>query len=265
MIGRIWHGWTTQQNADAYERLLRTEVLPSIAGRGIEGYRGASLHRREMGDEVEFLTTLSFDSLDAVRAFAGDDHEASYVPPAARELLTRFDERAAHYVAVLDTGPRTSLGQELAAAVRATVRGPMWHGPSLRDVIEGVTPEQAWRHPVEGAHSIWELVHHVGAWADIACQRILGRSVTVTPERNFPPVGEPTADAWRESIEQMEARYETLAATVGSMAEAALRTQPAASRPQAELMVRGVVEHGVYHAGQISLLRRALGIAPPPS
>jgi antibiotic biosynthesis monooxygenase (ABM) superfamily enzyme len=97
MICRIWHGWTTQANADAYERLLREEVFRGIAGRKIAGYRGIELVRRDVGDEVEFQTSMWFDSLDAVRTFAGDAYEEAVVPPAARAVLARYDERSAHY------------------------------------------------------------------------------------------------------------------------------------------------------------------------
>jgi heme-degrading monooxygenase HmoA len=95
MIGRIWHGWTSPENADAYEQLLRREVLPGI-GR-IEGYRGAQLFRRPEGEEVEFVTLTLFDSIDSVRRFAGEDYEIAVVPPAAQRLLAHYDERSAHY------------------------------------------------------------------------------------------------------------------------------------------------------------------------
>lgn len=104
MICRIWHGWTVPANADAYERLLRTEIFHGIEGRGIDGFRGIQLLRRDAGAEVEFITLMWFDSLDAVRAFAGEDHEIAVVPPAARALLARFDERSAHYP-VIEPGP----------------------------------------------------------------------------------------------------------------------------------------------------------------
>jgi heme-degrading monooxygenase HmoA len=97
MISRIWHGWTSRENADAYEDLLRTEIFTGIAGRGIEGYRGIHLLRRDVDEGVEFVTIMWFDSPAAVRAFAGEDYEAAVVPPAARKLLLRFDERSAHY------------------------------------------------------------------------------------------------------------------------------------------------------------------------
>ncbi len=95
MIGRLWHGWTTPGNADAYEQLLRSEILPGI--HRVAGYRGVFLMRRDLGTEVEFVTLTLFESMDAVRAFAGEDHEAAVVPPPARRLLSRFDKRSIHY------------------------------------------------------------------------------------------------------------------------------------------------------------------------
>lgn len=97
MICRVWHGWTPRESADAYESLLRTEIFHGIANRKIDGYRGIELLRRDDVDPVEFVTLMWFDSLDAIRTFAGPDFEAAVVPPAARKLLARFDERSAHY------------------------------------------------------------------------------------------------------------------------------------------------------------------------
>lgn len=97
MISRIWHGWTTPANADAYETLLRSSIFPWIVGRSVEGFRRIELFRRPVGDEVEFVTVMWFDSLDAVRTFAGDDYETAVVPPAARAVLARFDATSQHY------------------------------------------------------------------------------------------------------------------------------------------------------------------------
>jgi len=74
MIGRIWHGWTTPENADAYEALLKEEIFIGIGNRQIAGYRGIQLFRRNLGKEVEFITIMQFESLEAVRAFAGEDY-----------------------------------------------------------------------------------------------------------------------------------------------------------------------------------------------
>jgi heme-degrading monooxygenase HmoA len=101
MILRYWRGWATRENAEAYREIVSTHVLPHIAGLELAGYHGAYLLRRDVGDEVEFATITMFDSLDDVRAFAGDDYEYAYVPDEARAVLSRFDERCAHYELLL--------------------------------------------------------------------------------------------------------------------------------------------------------------------
>jgi heme-degrading monooxygenase HmoA len=93
----MWHGWTTLENADPYEKLLRTEIFEGIEKRDITGFLGIDLLRRDHAHEVEFVTIMWFASLAAVRAFAGADYEAAVVPPAARALLARFDVLSAHY------------------------------------------------------------------------------------------------------------------------------------------------------------------------
>jgi heme-degrading monooxygenase HmoA len=98
MIKRIWHGWTTSANADSYERLLKTEIFPEIAAKNVSGYRRIELLRRPIdGGDVEFITVMTFDDLEAVKRFAGSEYERAYVPEAARRLLRRFDERSQHY------------------------------------------------------------------------------------------------------------------------------------------------------------------------
>jgi len=97
MISRIWHGWTTPENADKYESLLKEEIFTGIQNRHIRGFRRIEMLRREVGAEVEFVTIMWFDSLDAVREFAGEDYEAAVVPEKARAVLAHFDERSQHY------------------------------------------------------------------------------------------------------------------------------------------------------------------------
>lgn len=100
MIARLWHGWARGANADRYEALLRAEILPGI--HRIEGFLGAYLLRRDVDEEIEFVTVTLWQSLDAVRAFAGEDYEAAVVPPEARALLSRFDERSTHYETLVE-------------------------------------------------------------------------------------------------------------------------------------------------------------------
>jgi antibiotic biosynthesis monooxygenase (ABM) superfamily enzyme len=108
VILRYWRGWTTLQNADSYQKIVSEQVLPGIAARQLNGYYGAYLLRRDLGQEAEFATVMLFDSLDSVRAFAGEDYETAYVPPAARAVLAHFDEKSAHYTTLL-TPEQTSV------------------------------------------------------------------------------------------------------------------------------------------------------------
>lgn len=97
MICRLWRGWTTGEKADAYERIVCGEVIPTIEAMGIAGFRHIDLMRRDLDDEVEFQTLMWFDDLAAIKAFVGEDYAVSHIPAAARAVLSRFDERAAHY------------------------------------------------------------------------------------------------------------------------------------------------------------------------
>jgi heme-degrading monooxygenase HmoA len=97
MIVRTWRGWTTPDNADAYERLLKSEVFRGIAAKSMAGYQRIELLRRDLGEEVEFMTMMRFASLDDVKQFMGEDYEQAYVPAEARRILKRFDARSQHY------------------------------------------------------------------------------------------------------------------------------------------------------------------------
>lgn len=107
MICRIWRGWATRANADEYESIVRGQVIPGIEAMRIPGLQHIDLMRRELENEVEFLTAMWFDDVDSIKAFVGEDYEISHVPPAARSVLTRFDERSAHYT-ILERRPQPS-------------------------------------------------------------------------------------------------------------------------------------------------------------
>ena len=98
MIARIWHGWTSRENAEKYERLLREEVLLEIAKRSIPGYKGAEIFIREAdNNETEFITLLRFETLEGVQTFAGKDYETPVIPPESKKLLKHYNEKSRHY------------------------------------------------------------------------------------------------------------------------------------------------------------------------
>ena len=96
-IKRIWHGWTTLQNADVYQRLLHDEIFPGIEAKNIPGYLGIELLRLDLDDEVEFVTIMTFSALQNVIDFQGEDYRRCYVPEAAQRVLKRWDRTAMHY------------------------------------------------------------------------------------------------------------------------------------------------------------------------
>jgi len=95
VIARVWHGWTKPENADAYEAMLKPELLPGISKK--KGYVGSYLLRRQAGDEVEFITIMLWDSLESIRAAAGPDYETAIIPEERRRHLSRFDAKSAHF------------------------------------------------------------------------------------------------------------------------------------------------------------------------
>lgn len=97
LISRVWHGWARPEKADAYEAFLRERSLPAIRAREIPGFRGIQLARREAGAEVEFITEMWFDSLEAVKGYAGEDYTRAAVLPEAQALLSRYESRVQHY------------------------------------------------------------------------------------------------------------------------------------------------------------------------
>jgi len=99
-IKRIWHGWTSPENADAYERVVLSEVFPGIEAKNIDGYRGVELLKRTLEDEVEFVTIMTFDGLQNVIDFQGEDYTKAYVPDTAQKVLKRWDKTAVHFEVV---------------------------------------------------------------------------------------------------------------------------------------------------------------------
>ena len=146
-----------------------------------------------------------------------------------------------------------SRASRLANHLERTVTGPMWHGPALADVLEGVDAARARARPIPGAHSIWELVLHVTAWADIARQRIHDECLgDPTPEQDWPPV----AGDWAQAVERLKESHRLLAADVRRLDDAALDAKVKTLDYPVGILLDGVVEHGTYHGGQIALLKK---------
>jgi len=147
--------------------------------------------------------------------------------------------------------------RHLGSSLERTVTGPMWHGPALAEVLEGVTAERAAARPIAGAHTIWEVVLHIIAWAEIASARLKGESTgDPTPEQDWPPVTATDAAAWARALDRLGACHRQLAADVRGLDEARLDQKIANLDYSADVLLHGIVEHGTYHGGQIALLKK---------
>jgi uncharacterized damage-inducible protein DinB len=136
--------------------------------------------------------------------------------------------------------------------------GDAWHGPSLMAVLDGVSAEDASKHPIRGAHSIWELVHHIGAWNTISQHRLAGESVQITPERDWPPVWEVSETAWKRAIENLVESRKRLRESVRGFSDDQLDQRATGPDYSRYVVLQGVVQHDLYHAGQIVMLKKAL-------
>ena len=151
--------------------------------------------------------------------------------------------------------------EQVSEALVQTITGPMWHGPALSEQLTGVSFEQAASRPVAAAHTIWELVLHIAVWAQIARARMQGERLgDPSPEQDWPAQPEPPdAGQWAAVVEEMNDSYRFLAADVAAVDERAFDLPVATLDYTLETLLRGVVEHGTYHGGQIALLKRAAG------
>lgn len=152
-----------------------------------------------------------------------------------------------------------SRGQRIGDAIERSVSGPMWHGPALADLLESVSAEDAAAHPIRGAHSIWELVLHVTAWTEIAHERLVGSAkADPTPDEDWPPVQDTSADAWREARQRLKDAHRALSQEVGGLDDSTLISRVPGKDHTALAMFHGIIEHDAYHGGQIAILKRAL-------
>lgn len=154
---------------------------------------------------------------------------------------------------------KATLGQRLADQLRRSQSGEAWHGPSLEELLEGVTPEQAAAHPIAGAHSIWELVLHIAVWQKHILDRIeRGGMAEIPDELDWPKVGETTGAVWKAALADLKKINEDLTRAVERLDDARLHATVRGKDYDFHFMLEGMVQHNLYHAGQIALLKKAL-------
>jgi uncharacterized damage-inducible protein DinB len=147
----------------------------------------------------------------------------------------------------------------LANHIKRTVTGPMWHGSALAEVLAGVTHAEAAARPLANTHTIWELVAHVTAWAEIAHARLKGERIAdPTAAEDWPPVPPADEAAWQAAIERLQTSHRELARAVRHLDPATIESKVPGLDYTVSNLLHGVIEHGTYHGGQMALLKKAL-------
>jgi len=136
--------------------------------------------------------------------------------------------------------------------------GEAWHGPPLKELLDGITAGQALDRPVPGAHSIWELTMHIGVWMSVVRRRLRGDTVQPTPQQDWPPIDGGSSDAWRQTLDALEQEHNQLRTAICALPESSLEKQAPGKDHSVAVMLHGVIQHNLYHAGQIALLKKAL-------
>jgi uncharacterized damage-inducible protein DinB len=148
--------------------------------------------------------------------------------------------------------------ERIADHMQRAMDGNAWHGPALREVLQGVTPETAAARPIAGAHSIWELLLHVTAWTRAIRRRLNGDPARLPPEEDWPPVPQPSATAWKAALDQLEQAHQELLSELARLPADRLDQPIIPDMPSVYVSLHGLVQHHLYHAGQIALLKKAV-------
>ncbi|HEX9750992.1 MAG TPA: DinB family protein [candidate division Zixibacteria bacterium] len=147
--------------------------------------------------------------------------------------------------------------ERIADQMRRAFEGGAWHGPSVTQVLEGIAPKQAAAAPITNGHSVWEIVLHMRTWIDVVHERIAGATVDVPDDRDWPAVSAVNASSWTRAQEELSIAHRALLDHVMSMTDMQLDQIPAGSKSTIYVQLHGAIQHNLYHAGQIAILRKA--------
>ena len=149
--------------------------------------------------------------------------------------------------------------RRIANQIERAFNGEAWHGPAVKEVLAGVTAQKAAARPVAGAHTIWEITAHIAVWEDVARRRLLGETVAPTDEEDWPAAGTGGERAWAALLKRLEDGNRALRDVILAYDESQLDRPPKNNRTAAYLLMHGVIQHDLYHAGQIAVLKKGAG------
>lgn len=142
--------------------------------------------------------------------------------------------------------------------LKRALEGEAWHGPALLELLAGVSATSANARPIPGAHTIWEIVLHLAAWHRAVSRRLEGERVNLSPEEDWPAVTNTGEAAWKQALETLHKSYQLLHTQLSNLKDSQLDEAPSGSNHSIYVMLHGLIQHDLYHAGQIALLKKAL-------
>ena len=143
--------------------------------------------------------------------------------------------------------------------LKRAFEGTAWHGPSLMELLDGVTAATASAKPLPTAHSIWEIVLHIATWEDVVRRRCEGEIVEPSTEEDWPLVDGTSEEAWAAALELLTSGHQRLRSAVTGLTDSRLNDTAPGCEYNVYFMLHGVIQHDLYHAGQIALLKKASG------
>lgn len=147
--------------------------------------------------------------------------------------------------------------ERIREQLKRAFAGDAWHGPSVLELLENVTASQAAARPIAGAHSIWELVLHIRAWEETCRRRLTGDRAELTDEEDWPPVNDTSDDAWAQTLAALRQGHDKFSEAIAAVDESRLDEPILEGMPTVYVTLQGALQHDLYHAGQIAILKKA--------
>jgi uncharacterized damage-inducible protein DinB len=208
------------------------------------------LLREERGIGAQVLHSLGV-TLDKARAEVGKLLDSEYAP--SDSVKDSAESYGAFSLPALDAKGH------LLTQLRATYYGPSWHGPTLRELLTDVAEQDAAEHPIANAHSIWEIVLHSAAWKRVVTGRLSGQITTLPDDSDWPPVADTSRRSWETALADLNTAHEALTSRVRLLDNSDLNRRYPPDHGTFYSMIHGVMQHDVYHAGQVALLKKMVG------
>jgi uncharacterized damage-inducible protein DinB len=143
--------------------------------------------------------------------------------------------------------------------LKRSFEGEAWHGPSVREALANVNAEKAAAHPLPAAHSIWEITEHIAAWQHFVCKRLEGEQFEATPEQDWPAIPSKDEQTWQKTLSNLEQGYRKLSSAIGRINDKELDQTYVPGKPYTlYFLIHGIIQHNLFHAGQISLLKKSV-------